>query len=573
MNNQTENNAETFAVYLIKPSHYDNDGYVIQWLRSTIPSNSLAAVYGLVLDCFERRVLGVNVEITCFAYDETNTYIDVEAITKKISQAGNRGLVGFVGVQSNQFPRTMDLARRFCEADVQVCIGGFHVSGCLAMLPGIQPDLKEALDLGISLFAGEAEGRMDDLLLDAYNNDLKPTYNYLNDLPALEGAPIPFLPRSELVRSIGVQSSLDAGRGCPFKCSFCTIINVQGRKSRHRSADDVERIVRANFDQGVSHYFITDDNFARNKNWEAIFDRLIELHERDGIKVRFTLQVDTLCHKFPGFIEKAAKAGATKVFIGLESINPEALAGAQKRQNRIGEYRRMMQAWHDNGVIVFAGYIIGFPNDTPKSIVRDIGIIQRELPIDFLEFFILTPLPGSQDHKQLFDEDVWMDPDLNKYDLNHVTTDHTLMSADAWIGAYRQAWTAYYTPQHIETLFRRGYVCGIPIRRLGRMALWFHGTFSIEDVHPLEGGYLRRKVRRDRRPSLPLESPFVFYPRYWWEVIFKHIQFAALAFQYWRMYRRIIKDPTSHDYCDVALVPAADSDLDELDLFAFAQAE
>ena len=67
------------------------------------------------------------------------------------------------------------------------------------------------------------------------------------------------------------------GRGCPYQCSFCTIINVQGRKSRHRSVDDVERLVRLNWSQGIHKFFITDDNFARNKEWEAIFDRLIEL--------------------------------------------------------------------------------------------------------------------------------------------------------------------------------------------------------------------------------------------------------------------------------------------------------
>ena len=77
-------------------------------------------------------------------------------------------------------------------------------------------------------------------------------------------------------------SSFDAGRGCPFQCSFCTIINVQGRKSRRRSPDDVERILRQNWEQGINRFFITDDNFARNKDWEPIFDRIIEIREPTG---------------------------------------------------------------------------------------------------------------------------------------------------------------------------------------------------------------------------------------------------------------------------------------------------
>ncbi len=73
-----------------------------------------------------------------------------------------------------------------------VCIGGFHVSGCLAMLPETPDSLKEALDLGISLFAGEAEGRFDEVLRDAAAGELKPIYNYLDDLPGLEGATAPY---------------------------------------------------------------------------------------------------------------------------------------------------------------------------------------------------------------------------------------------------------------------------------------------------------------------------------------------------------------------------------------------
>ena len=100
-------------------------------------------------------------------------------------------------------------------------------------------------------------------------------------------------------------TSFDAGRGCPFQCSFCTIINVQGRKSRYRSPDSVEQILRMNWAQGVKRFFITDDNFARNKDWEAIYDRIIKLREEDGMDVRFMIQVDTLCHKIPNFIEKS----------------------------------------------------------------------------------------------------------------------------------------------------------------------------------------------------------------------------------------------------------------------------
>src|SRR6202167_4805849 len=116
-----------FSLVLIKPSHYDDDGYVIQWLRSAIPSNTLAVLNGLALDCVRRRVLGDNVEIEITAYDETNTRIRPERIARDIKRADG-GMVALVGVQSNQFPRAIDIARRLRAMGVWVCIGGFHVS-------------------------------------------------------------------------------------------------------------------------------------------------------------------------------------------------------------------------------------------------------------------------------------------------------------------------------------------------------------------------------------------------------------------------------------------------------------
>ena len=100
---------------------------------------------------------------------------------------------------------------------------------------------------------------------DAWNGKLAPLYNYMDKLPSLTGEPPPFLPRQHVRRTSGSLSSIDLGRGCPYQCSFCTIINVQGRKSRFRSPDDLERIVRENYAQGIKRFFITDDNFARNQ--------------------------------------------------------------------------------------------------------------------------------------------------------------------------------------------------------------------------------------------------------------------------------------------------------------------
>ena len=339
----------------------------------------------------------------------------------------------------------------------------------------------------------------------------------------------------------------------------------RARKSRYRTADDVEAIVRANAAQGVTRFFVTDDSFARNRNWEAILDRLIELRERERFRIRLILQVDTLCHRIPGFIEKAARAGCTFVFIGLENINPESLMGTKKRQNKIWEYREMLLAWRRHQVITYAGYILGFPTDTPETIARDIEIIKRELPVDLLEFFCLTPLPGSEDHKTLHAQGVPMEPDMNAYDLEHACTGHPLMSKEAWQKVYADAWTRYYTDEHVETILRRAAASGLRLNKLRHLLTVFAGSARIEGVHPLQFGIFRRKVRTQRRAGMPILSPLVFYPWRVADTVRAAVLWARLLWRHYRIMARVRADRASAGYCDEALrAPAGEAEADHL---------
>ncbi|MBX7053527.1 MAG: radical SAM protein [Pyrinomonadaceae bacterium] len=550
-----------FSLVLIKPSHYDEDGYVIQWYRSAIPSNSLAALYGLSLECARQSVLGEDVHLEIHAFDETNTVIRIDRMASLIEAADN-GMVMLVGVQSNQFPRALDIARPLRERGIKVGIGGFHVSGTMAMLKERDPYVQKALDIGVSLFAGEAEGRLGQVLIDAFKNELRPVYNYMDDLPNIEGVASPLLPAERVHLTAGATTSFDAGRGCPFTCSFCTIINVQGRKSRRRSPDDIEKIVRANVAQGLHSFFITDDNFARNKDWEAILDKLIDLREVEKLNISFIIQVDTLCHKLPNFIEKAKRAGVKRVFIGLENINPDSLLGAKKRQNKITDYRQMLLAWKHAGIVTYCGYILGFPGDTPESIINDIEIIKRELPVDLLEFFYLTPLPGSEDHKRLHEAGIAMDEDLNKYDLNHDVTDHPIMSRDEWRSTYRKAWETYYTDDHVETILRRCIATGTSPGKTMFFIVWFKGCIQIEGVHPLEGGFLRIRSRRNRRSGMKVESPLAFYPKYLARTFLSQFRWISLYVRMRLIYLRVRKAPDRLSYMDTALEPVTDHEED-----------
>jgi hypothetical protein len=515
-------------------------------------------MYSIAEDCGERQVLGPDVAIAIEAIDETHTRVKMPQLLERFRSHGNFGLVALVGVQSNQYPRALDIARPFRAAGIPVVMGGFHVSGCLSMLDGHAVELDACRDMGVSMFAGEAECRLELVLQDAVAGRLAPLYNFMDDLPNINGTPVPFLPKQYVARTLGLSTSFDAGRGCPYQCSFCTIINVQGRKSRFRTADDIERLVRLNWRQRICKFFITDDNFARNQEWESIFDRLILLRERDKIPLGLMIQVDALCHRIPKFIEKAKRAGVTRVFIGIENINPENLAGAKKRQNRITEYRTMLQAWKAQGIMTIAGYILGFSADTADTIRRDIAIIQKELPLDIIEFFCLTPLPGSEDHQVLWKNGIPMEPDLNNYDSEHICTAHPRMKREEWEAIYRDAWSSYYTREHMETLLRRAVATGTPVNSLIKVLVTFATTVPLENVHPLQGGILRLKHHSERRPGLPRERALILWLRLLRETLYKHAVIIGTIARLLLLKRTITRDPAAAAYKDLALTPVSD---------------
>jgi radical SAM superfamily enzyme YgiQ (UPF0313 family) len=497
-------------LYLIKPSRYDDDGYVVRHWRGVLPSNTLACLAGLTEDVVSRKLLGESLAVKVHLLDETVERIPVKRICR--SQRGRtKTIVCLVGVQTNQFPRAADLAREFRKAGLTVMIGGFHVSGTLALRPDIPPDIQELLDAGVTVVKGEVEETWGELLRDAAAGRLHPLYDFLNRKPDLYERPLPAIRKRYLRRFAAPNfGTLDCGRGCPFECSFCTIINVQGRTMRFRSAEHIATAVRHNYrHNGISFYFFTDDNFARNKNWEAIFDALIRLRELEHIPVKFMMQVDVLCWKIRNFVEKAQRAGCTNVFIGMESVNTDNLQAARKKQNHVEEYHLLIDAFRSRGVSTHVGYIIGFPADTPESVRRDVVFLIEQVQPDHASFFMLTPLPGSQDHVALARRGEWMNPDLNLYDSDHEVTRHPHLKEGAWRKLYLEAWRTFYSFQNMKAVLQRS-----PARLYWNNLLrflWYKNSIRTEDRHPMMCGFFRLKGRRIRRPGYPVLSRWAYW--------------------------------------------------------------
>lgn len=502
---------QALHVLLIKPSKYDDDGYVMRYVRGVLPSNTLHTLAGLTRQVLDNGELG-EIEIRMTMMDEHVQKIEPRRLLRRYGKPGVRVVAALCGVQTNQFPRAADLARQFHQAGAAAMIGGFHVSGAIAMCSeGLPPECRELLEDGVTLVKGEVEMCWGDLLRDALHGRLQGFYD-VTERPDLDAAAIPEVDPKLMKRyAYPFMGTIDAGRGCPFNCSFCTIINVQGRQMRCRSAHRIMERIRVNYADGIDFYFFTDDNFSRNPNWKSILDAFIELRETEGLDLEFMMQVDTLAYRIPGFVEKAARAGCSQVFVGMESVDPENLKAAGKPQNHVGEYQEMVAQWHARNIVVHVGYIIGFPNDTVENVREAVRRLREDICVDQVSFFMLTPLPGSEDHARMVANDQWMDTDYNRFDSFHPVQHHPRMSGEQWMNAYCDAWREFYTVDSMKSILSRA--THTNYWGIFKNMIWYKYSAIVESTHPMICGFFRLKDRLQRRPGYAPEGRWVHLRR------------------------------------------------------------
>ncbi|MCX5771156.1 MAG: radical SAM protein [Candidatus Hydrogenedentes bacterium] len=518
---------EHLHVVYIRPSTYDDEGYVIRFWRGVLPSNTLACLQTLTKSVAENEL--AHADVTVELLDDTVQRIPVSRIAR-MRREGTQVVVGFAGVQSNQFERASDLALEFRKAGVQVMMGGFHVSGVLGLFDKPTHELERLLDAGVSLVRGEAEapGALAAILEDALMGEMKPIYNIL-DFPDLKNAPVPRMLGDLQKRFVSKEmATIDTSRGCPFNCSFCTIINVQGRKMRYRSSECVLKAIEENHAEGIRVYFFTDDNFSRNPVWSDIFDGLIAMKAR-GINIIFMMQVDTNAYKIPGFVEKAEKAGCYLAFIGMESVNPVNLEAIGKQQNHVHDYAEMVETYHRHNILVHVGYIIGLPDDTRESVNRDMDVLRNEVKVDFASLFMMVPLPGSKDHWRMMQECVPTDADYNNYDGLHETFKHPKMAPGMWRKAYDEAMHSLYGKENIvNTLLRT------PAGRRDHMywvSIWYRYC-TLEGIHPMATGIYRLKDRKSRRPIFGRENVVKYAWRRAKDAVHGFRRYAGMFFEF-----------------------------------------
>ncbi len=457
----------TVRVYFVKPSRYDDEGYV-QFYRWGVQPNNTLTVLAALNDTFNKRYGAErNVFLETVIWDELcDGAIGPESITaikEKAREDGVELLIGLAGVQSNQYPRGRDLALQFVAHGLPTIMGGFHVSG--------YPQSREFMhSCGISTAVGEAENFWGEVIQDFLDGKLKPEYSVNEGIraktgtgdilvPVITDAQLPLINERYLTRFFNdTQTTLDTSRGCPFTCSYCSVKNVMGRTMRSRDPQSVVQWVRdAVFNHGIDSLFLVDDDFFRSPRWDEILTGMAQVR-KEFPKLSFMMQVDVdaSCYanvgegEKPGakhsrsrrFLDLAAEAGCYQAFVGIESLNPDNLNYATKYQNTddrnhrmvieeararvLSKYRRVVDNWHRAGISVHAGYMLGFPFDGPDC-GRIAGKTLKQIGFDIVSFFIMTPLPGTEDQIRYAKEGQIIDWDFNNLDSQHVTLKHDKM--------------------------------------------------------------------------------------------------------------------------------------------------
>ena len=539
----------TVRIYFIKPSRYDEEGYVQFFRYGVQPNNTLTVLKALNESLNQRFAARRNVYLETVIWDETCDGLvspeTVLAIKEKAREDGVELLIGLAGVQSNQYPRGRDLALQFIAQGMTTMMGGFHVSG--------YPDSRTFLNsCGITTVVGEAENLWGKIVEDYLRGELKLNYSVSEGIraktgqddiivPVITEAQLPVLDDRYLTRFFNpAMTTLDTSRGCPFTCSYCSVKNVMGRTMRSREPEAVVQWVRdAVRNHGISSLFLVDDDFFRSPRWEEILTGLVGVR-RDFPDLCFMMQVDvdascyanladgeneTAKHRRSRrFVELAAKAGCYQAFVGIESLNPDNLNFATKYQNTddrqhrmkledarrrvLDKYRRVVDNWHKVGVAVHAGYMLGFPFDA-----ADCGRIAartlKKLGFDIVSFFIMTPLPGTEDQARYAKEGAIVDWDFNNLDSQHVTLTHDKLDTDSWLGAYRDAFVGFYSlPRLLHTIFTVAGGRGLsPEGRRSTVRQFVYYFFSYrQGRHPMVGGVWQIRRRDVRRGAITDEE-------------------------------------------------------------------
>ena len=468
-------------VLLVKPSKYAIDGSVERFRRGFVPNSTLAHLASLT----PKTVSGRPCEVT--AIDE---YVrcELDYLELFARDPDRRTLLALVGVQSHQFPRALDLAAFARSRGVEACvIGGPHAMTC---------DTTAHQGHGVSFALAEAERIWPAIVADAAEGELEPAYGADGRWEsALDPAPLVPPPVSELKRYVVPLLGVYPARGCPYTCNFCSVIKIAGRAVRSQPLETTLATLRAAKRGGVRFLLFVSDNFNKIPEARLLLEAMVE----ERIELPFFVQCDTQVERQEELVELMARAGCFQIFVGAESFDAATLRAAHKYQNHPERYERIVALCRRHGITSHFSNILGFPTDTDEGIARHLAVL-RALDPDFASFYLLTPIPGTEQYAEFKAQGLITEANLDRFDATCVTWRHPRLDPRRWEDALYRCYREFYgLPDAARRLSRIAFRNGDFRKPAALLAVtgytWQSRLGAMQRAHPMAGGVGR--VRRD----------------------------------------------------------------------------
>lgn len=452
-------------VVLVKPSKYGLDGALERFRVGYLPNATLYHIASLT----PPNLAGASVEVRTI---DEYVYTDLDYLQLLHAETGVTTLLALVGVQSHQFHRSLDLAAYARAHGVEHCvIGGPHPMTCdTSMLQG----------RGVSFALAEAELIWEQILEDAVHGQLETRYGAGQRwAPTLDGPVIQPPSAEDLDRYWSRLLGIYPVRGCPYRCSFCSVIKISGRQVRSPNIEVTMESLRRAEAAGVERVIFVSDNFNKFPEVRELLEAMIE----ENLNLRFFCQCDTQVAKQPELIELLGQAGCFEMFLGVESLDRDTLKAMHKHHNRPEHYERIIEMCEAAGVAPHFSNIIGFPNQTGPDI-RDHLNALMDLGPRVASFYILVPIPGTEQYDEYRQKDLLVDDNLDRYDGTCLTWNHPNMSKDELAD-----WLFWCYERFNATLIRQGHTSSEQ-----RNLAVFNYLTAKQRMHPNAGGLRKTLV-------------------------------------------------------------------------------
>jgi hypothetical protein len=465
------------SVVILKPSKYDRDQFVERFTRVFMPNSTLAHIVG----CTPALIDGVDIDV--YSIDE---YVEtsLEYLKRLDSARGTRTLVALVGVQSHQFQRALDLGAYALDRGCLAVIGGPHVMTC---------DTAAFQGRGLSFAQAEAEVIWRDILRDAVRGELQPVYGNSRPWqdrlePITVTPPTPRQLRSYVTPLLGLYPA----RGCPFNCTFCSVVKIAGHKVRSQPIESTLESIRRAAAAGVRWIMFTSDNFNKYPEAEDLLQGIID----ERLAVKLFVQCDTQVERQEDFIALLGRAGCTSIFMGVESLNSQTLRAVNKRHNKPEQYERLIRLCRRHGIGAHFSNIIGFPSDTEESVGDNLRIL-KQLGPEWASFYVLCPIPGTEQYDDMRAQGAIFETNLDRFDATCLTWRHPHFNDQSARVLLSACYRGFYDSRKLASYFFDAGRSGQMIAAVGSAAMWgFNRYCAWQGMHPMSGGICR--VRLDR---------------------------------------------------------------------------